>query len=134
MATAYTPAPAISNIFAVGANYLLTAGSYVDMTGTLLVGFTTFGTPIGDISPLTLNGRTIRTFITASRVSPYVAPYVQIDIISATGQNFFTSVTANGITLLTANADLYIPGGVWLWTTGAPNMFPADGIYPVEFT
>jgi hypothetical protein len=119
VATAYPPAKQTSNAFVIGTStHTLTA---VEDTPTYFGFFV--GGP-GSISPTILNGQTIEAFFSAP---------VGTDgtWLRTTGINpaLFTSVTANGITLLAADANF--SGNSWNWPL--TNMFTSAGSYPVIF-
>ena len=97
----------------INANYTLTAvdgapGSF---------GFF-FGGP-GSISPTLLNGQTIQAFFSETGGTWFRT--------TGTDPNLFTSITANGITLLTADAAF--AGNSWNWTP--TEMFSSAGTYGV---
>jgi hypothetical protein len=113
---AYTPGPKVSDSFAI-AEYILTAVA----GGPGEFGFF-FGGP-GSISPTTLNGQTIQAWFS----SPADGTWFRT---TGTDPALFTSVTANGITLLSADATF--SGNSWNWPL--TNMFTAAGTYGATFT
>lgn len=131
VSTANTPSRETSNSFLVS-NYSLTAG-----TETLL-GQTMFGysnTPliwpnlVGSISPASYNGATIRAYASNPGL-----PATAFAVSGNVAQTFFTSITGNSVTLLSAAATgfLYDPTTdttTWLW--GTSGTFNATGTFPV---
>lgn len=82
--------------------------------------------PAGSITPPTFNGSTINDFF-----GDPGGPNTDFQLLgSGMNQDFFTSITSNGITLFSVDAD-FTPGvnPLWRWNTTA--MFSAAGTYPV---
>lgn len=120
-----------SNTFAIS-NYSLVAGTDTVM-GQTIFGYsnTTLIWPnvVGSISPTTYNGVTIRGYASNPAV-----PTTAFAVTGNVAQTFFTSITANSVTLLSAAATgyLYDPTTdttTWVW--GATGTFNATGTFPV---
>ena len=115
-----TTSPAV--YVAVGENFSLDAADSV-------FGPNTFGFGLGDagsITPSTFNGNTInRLYSNSSNVETEFA------IVGNYTQSYFTSMTVNGVTLLTADATFSTPGGEsqWFWT--GTSLFNSAGAYTV---
>lgn len=119
VSTAYKPADVVSNSFAVG--YVLGAASG-------LGGFGYISGVSGTLSPDTLNSVSVTVLGTFDIGG--VKTWVTLD--GTRSQDFFTSITVSGTTLLTANAQ-FSQGGLntsWLWDEV---LFPSAGTYLLVF-
>lgn len=125
---AYPPALALSNSFAISTNNILGATQH---SATLTnFGYDSAGNfPGSTLSPLTYNGKTI------IKIDAFAPPADVANTIAFSdttlSQNFFTSITINSVTLLSADATY--GAGVWTWTSGS-RWFTAAGSYTVAFT
>lgn len=121
--TAYTPAPAVSNLFQIP-GYILTSAN---------LGSDTFGkdTISGSISPATYGGASIRQLKTVYVDVPDPDPdYTTIFAVSGShSQNFFTSLSVNGFTFTSASAT-FNGSNQWEWTS-ATGPLTATGTYGV---
>jgi hypothetical protein len=128
VATAYPPAQVSSSSFFIGtATHTLTS-AFIDADGTVYGFSDGIG---GSISPTTLLGEPIVYCFSQNTISASLAP-VQTQFGLGTGghpQDFFTSITINGTTLLTASADDFT-GGIWKWLNTAP--ISGAGTYQVN--
>lgn len=110
----------------------LVAGSGFIGGGEIVVGY--FQSICGSLSPTSFNGATIRNI--SDHYDEFGTPlgvnFSMTGFGSDPGQSFWTSVTINGVTLLSANADIYnYSAGLAQW--GFVTQFGmADGVtYPV---
>ena len=115
----YTPAARLSNQFNIGAYSLVATSNGFD------IGYADVSLPGSSLTPNTFNGGTISSL--------YFNPVngITMTIAGEHSQNFFTSITFNNVTLLSASADLFeINGGTtfWYWFV-ANTMFPSVGTY-----
>ena len=122
MTNAYTPASVVSGSFIID-NYVLIAGS----DGFFVNGYN--GTDsIGSLTPNTFSGVTINAlFASDDGVANF---YTYMSLGSNVAQSFITSITFNGMTLLTADADSFSTGGGssdWQWDNQL--MFTTTGTY-----
>lgn len=117
------------------ATRLLTAAAYNSGIG-INTGYSS-GT-YGALSNTALSGNTIVSIGTLLNTTPPDPStdgfYVDISGASAPAQNFFTSITINGFTFLTASATNFLQVGnesLWFWQSAFP--ISAGGIYAVTF-
>ena len=107
----------------VNVNFTLTAGT-INAAG--IFGLLT-SSAIGSINPTSFDGGTITEFYT-SNPPTYVAD-TQLLITGAHAQSAFTSITFNGITLLSADVSEFSSGSNTLWRW-ASALITAAGTYP----
>jgi hypothetical protein len=114
---AYTPANKVSDSFQI-AEYSLTAGT----DGSFEFGF---NTTYGSISPTAYNGATIVALFSHTAITE-----TNITLDGTLAQNYFTSMTFNGVTLNSADATTFQQIGgqtTWIWSSV---MFSATGTFP----
>ena len=118
--TAYTPSSVVSAGFSIGLYTLVSTLFFGNM------GYE-FGVH-GSLTPNIFNGVLI-----ASAFSQSLFVRTRIIFEGTLPQNFFTSITANSITLLTASASQFSAGANTSWTWDGVLMFDAETTYEVEF-
>lgn len=133
------PAPVVSSTFAVGAYTLVAADVTNGAPGSSA--FYGWSDGIGgSISPTTLSGQTIINLMAG--IGRFGDPFTQIVLVGdALGQDFFTSVTVDAVTLTSATAvyDNSVPG-FCSWNWGTPGgvagtaLFSAVDTYTVVWT
>lgn len=117
--SAYTPSKAVSTSFVV-APYLLDAGQSGFATG-YAQGL------IGTLTPTTLFGATI--YILDSSTGPSLTNLILVG--ETYSQDFFTSITVNGVTLLASAATFSVGGGVTGWQWSGTELFTDTVTYGV---
>ena len=124
MASAYKPADGVSASFSIGEGYVLISAFFFGNT------FGYYKDTAGSITPTILNGETIYAIITDT------SPNTVVAIEAIVAQNFFNSITIDGLLLTTASADYSTnPGVPWtLWQWPGQSLIGSIGTYPVIFT
>lgn len=127
----------ISDAFNIGI-YSLTAASDSSLPGFLRIGFLV--SQFGSISPTSFNGMPFFSLMTSSQ-SPTPVNYTTIlEVLGSLSQSTFTSITANGKTLLSASATYSFDGALTHWTWigtsvgGNENMLTSAGAVSVSIT
>ena len=122
--TAYKPANRVSNSFNVDTfTHTLTAGNL-----DFLYGYEP-DLSVGSISPSTVFGATIASLTTNLGTVPSRTTF---SITGTHAKDFFTSLTGNGITVLSSAADYSQQAGESQWVWESVEMFPSTGTYNLD--
>jgi hypothetical protein len=110
--------------------FTLTSGFYDNGGGDHTYGYEMGN--FGALDPTTLFGGTFIDLVTAFVAGTYTTVLV---LTGVHAQGAFTSLVANSITVLSANASYSNPGGTWtMWIWGGVNMLTAETNYSVTIT
>ena len=118
---------------------MLATGAVYDQAGTLSGSFSNgliAGSGLAQTSGLPGQFYSLADYYFVPRTGPHIFSYSQFSLKLANnpGQNAFTALVSNGVTLTTASATYLYSAGIatWKWTT--PFNYGTNAVYPTTFT